>query len=105
MPTFIEGFLLVLMIFSFCIGIAIIIKLGLLWLEQNKAKNPPEPTQHKIYLVKQTPVKPKTKPRKKRSPKVAFEGLILKPENVLIDDSTNQASIKESHKKADFHFN
>ena len=89
MPTFIEGFLLVLMIFSFCVGIVIIIKLGFLWLEQAKAKKPPEPTQPKIYLVKQSQTVQKRKPKKRRSPKIAFEGLVLKPENVLLSESDN----------------
>ena len=73
--------LLVLMIFGFCVGTAIIIKIGLMWLEQKKSEPAPvESAEPKIYLVKQTAASPKPKPKKRRSPKVAFEGLILKPE-------------------------
>ena len=103
MPNFIEGLLLILMIFGFCVGTAIIIKIGLMWLEQKKSEPAPvESAEPKIYLVKQTAASPKPKPKKRRSPKVAFEGLILKPENVIIAERENQLSTNESQRKVRF---
>ena len=87
MPNFFEGLLIVFMVFGFCVGVAIIVKLSYLWIEQNKSEPLHEERSHqpKIYLVKQTASQKKSAPRKRRSPKVAFEGLILKPENVSIE--------------------
>lgn len=100
MPSFFEGFLLVLMIFGFCVGLAIIIKIGILWFEQKNATTPPPQQESKIYLVKQTAnnLKPKQQTRKRRSPKIAFEGLILKPENVMLkeDDEQEKDVFKQS---------
>ena len=99
MPRFFEGFLIVLMIFCFCVGLAIIIKFSVLWIENNQAfksnKIEEEKTSPKIYLVKQTSQE-KPKKRKRRSPKIAFEGLVVKPENVCI---ANQETHHQNSKK------
>lgn len=90
MPSFIEGVLLVLMIFGFCVGLAVIIKLTTIYIEEKYAPKPDLQKQEpKVYLVKQT-TSPEQKPkRKRRSPKIAFEGLVLKPEKVTFDEGTN----------------
>ena len=92
MPNFFEGLLLVFMIFAFCVGIAIIIKIVILWFEQYNATPAPTQQESKIYLVKQTASapKPKAKTRKRRSPKIAFEGLVLQPESVLLKQDKEQ---------------
>ena len=104
MPSFFEGFLLVLMIFGFCVGIAIIIKIGVLWIEENNTTTPPPQQESKIYLVKQTSSAPKPKPqtRKRRSPKIAFEGLVLKPENVLLEQEDEQEKDNQKQSKISF---
>ena len=103
MPSFFEGVLLVLMIFGFSVGVSIIIKMGLIWIEQQNS-NPTTPLNQepKIYLVKQTSTSQKPRTRKKRSPKVAFEGLVLKPENVKLSNSEIQSSNNQNEKKISF---
>ena len=96
MPSFFEGIFLVFIIFNVCVALAIVIKACILWFEQYKATDKTPPAQEsKIYLVKQTSSAPKPKPksRKRRSPKIAFEGLVLKPEKVTFsqeEDTTSQ---------------
>ena len=86
MPRFIEGLLLVFMIFGFCIGFAIIIKITMLWIiEQRKPNEEVKREEPKIYLIKQTEKpKPTKKKRQRRSPKIAFKGIVLKPESVTV---------------------
>lgn len=94
MPSFFEGFFLVFIIFNVCVALAIVIKACILWFEQYKATDKTPPAQEsKIYLVKQTSSAPKPKARKRRSPKIAFEGLVLRPEKVTFsqeEDTTSQ---------------
>lgn len=94
MPRFFEGILLITMILGFCIGLAVIIKATFLWVEKNrtdeKSLNECTAPEPKIYLVKQTGDKQKPKPRKKRSPKIAFDGIVLKPENVTLATSDGE---------------
>lgn len=85
MPRFIEGLLLVMMIFGFCVGIAVIIKITMLWIKQQRQPTEElKPEEPKIYLVKQTQMQKQSKKKKRRSPKIAFEGLVLKPEKVSL---------------------
>ncbi len=103
MPSFFEGILLVLMIFGFSVGVAIIIKMGLLWMEQQKSEPTTKINQEpKIYLVKQTQTPQKPRTRKRRSPKIAFKGLVLKPENVMLSKDENQNTKNQSEKNITF---
>ncbi|MBR2385134.1 MAG: hypothetical protein IKA99_05975 [Clostridia bacterium] len=104
MPRFFEGFLLVLMIFAFCVGFAIIVKASLLWLEDRQTPpSSPEQSPPKIYLVKQTQNRQvPVKKRKRRSPKIAFEGLILKSEQVSLGQEKNENDALQTEKKINF---
>ena len=86
MPRFIEGLLLVFMIFGFCIGLAIIIKITMLWIiEQKQPIEEAKREEPKIYLIKQSnQPKATKKKRQRRSPKIAFKGIVLNPESVSI---------------------
>ena len=77
--TFIEGLLIIFMIFGFCVGIAVILKLALSLAEDEKEKV--EKPIEKTYYVTEPKPKP-SPPRKRRSkkPDIAFKGIILKPE-------------------------
>jgi hypothetical protein len=90
MPKFFEGLLFVVMVFVLCVALAIVIKLTYLWLEEKRKIESPKVQEPTIYLVKQTQTAPTNKRRKKRSPKIAFEGLVLKPENVKLANNTNE---------------
>ena len=104
MPSFFEGLLLVFMIFGFCVGIAILIKVGALWMEQTKTAEKEQPQESKIYLVKQTSNTPQPKPKTKRrrSPKIAFEGLVLKPEKVSLSQEESPPSQEPKQSKISF---
>ena len=84
MPRFIEGLLLVFMIFGFCIGLAI--KITMLWIsEQKQPIEEAKREEPKIYLIKQSnQPKATKKKRQRRSPKIAFKGIVLNPESVSI---------------------
>lgn len=77
--TFIEGLLIIFMIFGFCVGIAVILKLALSLADDEKEKI--EKPIEKTYYVTEPKSNPQ-KPRKKRTkkPDLAFKGIILKPE-------------------------
>lgn len=85
MPPFIEGVLILVMIFGFCVGITIVVQLGAQFIEsKKKPKIEVKPTPPTIYYVKETE-KPKRKTKKARkSPSVAFKGVILSPEQIKI---------------------
>ena len=99
MPNFFQGLLFVIMIFALCVALAIIIKLVCLWLEEKRNTSLPKSQEPTIYLVKQTKSVSTVKKRKKRSPKIAFEGLILKPEQVSFSqDQKDDNSLKSENK-------
>ncbi len=81
---FLEGFLIIAMVFGFCFGIAILIRLGVAWscyCKEQKAitKGP------KIYYIKEISTPTKRRKRKKRkSPEVALKGVILSPEQFKV---------------------
>ena len=86
MPVFIEGLLLILMIFCFCVGIATICQFARFWYE-NKTKSKPksdETPKTTIYYAKETqPEKPKKKKRRKKID-LAFKDLALNPDQFEI---------------------
>lgn len=81
---FLEGFLIVAMIFGFCFGIAILIKLGMAWSSYCKEQKS-IPKDPKIYYIKEisSPTKRK-KRRKRKSPDVALKGVILSPDQFKV---------------------
>ncbi len=71
--------MIIFMIFGFCVGIAVILKLALSLTEGDKSKT--ETSIEKTYYVTEPKTKP-SPPKKKRTkkPDLAFKGIILKPE-------------------------
>ena len=63
-----------------------------------------QPQESKIYLVKQTSNTPQPKPKTKRrrSPKIAFEGLVLKPEKVSLSQEESPPSQEPKQRKISF---
>lgn len=81
MPIFFEGVLLILMIFSFCVGIAIICQFARFWYENKNKPKQIEVEKTKIYYVKETQTKQKTKKKKRyKKPEIALKGIVLSPE-------------------------
>ncbi|MBQ7373185.1 MAG: hypothetical protein IJW64_01305 [Clostridia bacterium] len=80
MTNFLEGFLIVMMIFCFCVGIAFVIRLIIAWIVGKPAKSEPTVAEPTVYFVKQTQSKPKRKRARRKSPSVALKGLMITPE-------------------------
>ena len=87
MKSFLEGFLIVCMIFCFCFGIAFLFRLLLIWLKEEKLS---DTTQAKptVYLVEQTQKTKRKKARKKHTD-VAIKGLMITPEKFKIYKDNN----------------
>ena len=88
MPRFFEGVLFTIIIFAVCVALATIIKIAFIKLEEKNHIDKPKSQEPKIYLIKQTKSNTTSqRKRQKRSPKIAFEGLVLKPEAVSLAQS------------------
>ena len=94
MPIFIEGLLLVLMIFCFCVGISIICQFARFWYENKTKPEKDENQKTTIYYAKDTaPEKTKKKKRRKKID-LAFKDLALSPDQFEIINE-NIGNIKE----------
>ena len=80
MTSFLKGFLLIIMVFCFCGGISLIVRLILVYFRDKKTNaNKPQQSPTVIYVTN-TQTKPKKKRRKKKSPDVALKGILITPE-------------------------
>lgn len=89
MPNIIQGILLIALVFFAAFGLACVTKFCILSIknkgiykdcEKKEIKNAEQPSDAKIYYIKD--VVPKKKPRKTvpRKPDLAFKGIVIRPE-------------------------
>lgn len=89
MPNLIQGILLVALVFFAAFGLSCVAKFCMLAIKnrdiykdrgETEIKNAEQPSDAKIYYIKD--VVPKKKPRKKvsRKPDLAFKGIVIRPE-------------------------
>jgi len=98
MPTFFQGFMMTVTVFAFCAMLAIIIRLAILWRRYVNEPKPEAKPETKVYYVNNSAPVKKKKRRKRKSPDLAFKGIVLTPEQIkIIESGKTNANQDQKH--------
>lgn len=80
MMNFLEGLLIIIMIFCLCALTSFFIRLIIIWFKERNKKSKPKQTAPTVYFVQQTQSAPKRKKTKRKNTTIALKGLMITPE-------------------------